>query len=116
MRRWLFLIVLTTVPVSLWAQTQEDRARSAESITAQTLAQHVGVIADDSMKGRAPPSHGLDMTAQYVIDQFTRLGPTPGGEDSTWSQRYTIPANIDFARSQLVFATDSATATAKLST
>jgi len=42
------------------------------------------------MMGRDTPSPGLDMTAQYVADQFKSFGLKPGGEKGTWFQRYEI--------------------------
>ncbi|MEE8061104.1 MAG: hypothetical protein V3T16_04715, partial [Gemmatimonadales bacterium] len=57
-------------------------------ITPEAIYQHLTVIADDSMMGRDTPSPGLDMTAQYVADQFASLGLEPGGENGTWFQRY----------------------------
>ena len=59
-------------------------------ITPEAIYQHLTVIADDSMMGRDTPSPGLDMTAQYVADQFASLGLEPGGENGTWFQRYPI--------------------------
>ena len=75
----------------LRAQTAPPRDRAAATITAGDVARHIGIIADDSMLGRDTPSRGLELTAQYVADQFqaVRLADrvVTGG---SWFQRYPI--------------------------
>jgi hypothetical protein len=81
-------LALAAGPVS--AQTAAPSDRGAASITSADVARRIGVIADDSMLGRDTPSRGLELTAQYVADQFKSFGLTPGGEDGGWFQRYPI--------------------------
>jgi hypothetical protein len=64
--------------------------KAAATITAADVAMRINIIADDSMMGRDTPSPGLEMTAQYVADQFKSFGLKPGGENGTWFQRYEI--------------------------
>ena len=78
------------VPTALAAQTDESVARSAGSITADDVAHRVGIIAHDSMLGRTTPSPGLEMTAQYVADEFSSFGLAPGGDDGSYLQRYSL--------------------------
>ena len=49
----------------------------------------MNIIADDSMMGRDTPSPGLEMTAQYVADQFKSFGLKPGGERGPGSSATT---------------------------
>jgi hypothetical protein len=42
------------------------------------------------MMGRDTPSRGLDLTAQWIADEFRRFGLTPGGDDGTFLQRYVV--------------------------
>jgi hypothetical protein len=65
-------LVLTAAPLA--AQTTPSESQAAASITAVDVARRIGIIADDSMMGRDTPSRGLDLTAQYVADQFRRFG------------------------------------------
>jgi hypothetical protein len=84
------------------AHTPADRA--AATITAESIARRVGIIAHDSMEGRDTPSRGLDLTAQWVADEFKRAGLKPGGEHGTWFQRYPINRiQVDPANSSLTF-------------
>jgi hypothetical protein len=52
--------------------------------------QKVGVISHDSMMGRANPSPGLDMTAQWIAGEFEKYGLKPGGDEGSFIQSYHI--------------------------
>lgn len=91
MRYSAVLGILVVLAAPLAAQTAAEIRAAAESITAQAIARHVGVIAHDTMLGRDTPSRGLEMTARYVADQFERLGLKPYGDDGTWFHHYRIP-------------------------
>ena len=64
--------------------------RAVESITEADVRQRIGVIADDSMRGRATPSPELDATAAYIADAFRSFGLRPGGDSGTFFQRYRV--------------------------
>src|SRR5689334_8440641 len=89
-RSSLYLTLAILAP-PLVAQSPTPGANAGASIIPADVAHHVNVIADDSMMGRDTPSHGLELTAQYVADQFKQFGLQPGGDSGTWSQRYAIP-------------------------
>lgn len=77
--------------VSLAAQQEPKPVRdAAATITAADVERRLRIIAHDSMGGRDTPSRGLDLTAQYVADEFRRFGLKPGGENGTYFQRYAI--------------------------
>ena len=61
-----------------------------DRITPALLAQHIGVLADDSMRGRATPSPQLELAARYVEAVFRRAGLAPAGEDGGFVQRFPI--------------------------
>ncbi len=78
-------------------------ASAAATITERDLTRRIAIIADDSMLGRDTPSRGLELTAQYVADEFKRFGLKPGGDSATWFQRYAITRRkIDVDRSAVV--------------
>jgi hypothetical protein len=94
--------LLVVTPSPLLAQAPKPLSAGAESITEQDVIRHIKVIADDSMLGRDTPSRGLDLTAQYVADQFATSGLKPGGDGGSWFQRYPITRrHIDAAGSSL---------------
>jgi len=63
-----------------------DETAALSSITAADLLQHIAVLADDSMEGRAPGTAGEERTVRYLTDQFQQLGLKPGNPDGTFVQ------------------------------
>jgi len=108
MRRFtlLFALALPTVSAAQAARPAKappQAARAAATIAAADVIRRIGIIADDSMLGRDTPSPGLELTAQYVADEFRRFGLAPGGDDGTWFQRYAITRRkIDIDSSAVV--------------
>jgi Zn-dependent M28 family amino/carboxypeptidase len=86
-----FLIVLVAVlPGLAAAQDRAAPGRGAAAITADDVQRRIGVIAADSMLGRATPSPQLDQVAAYIAEQFRRFGLAPGGDGGTYVQRYPL--------------------------
>jgi hypothetical protein len=101
------LAVLVSVSMAgrLSGQTGTAAAHAAGTITAQDVARRIGIIADDSMLGRDTPSRGLELTAEYVAGQFRSFGLAPGGDSSSWLQRYPVSRRrLDPARSRMVLS------------
>lgn len=69
------------------AAAEADAA--AAMIDVDDLRVRLGIIADDSMRGRATPSPELEETAMYVAEQFESFGLRPGNGDS-WVQEYPL--------------------------
>jgi hypothetical protein len=80
------LLWLLLFPTLLAAQTRA-RIQAVESITPQDVKRRVAIIADDSMLGRANPSKGLELTAEYVASEFRRAGLRPAGDNNGYLQR-----------------------------
>ena len=74
----------------LAVQTPASVQQAAQSITASDIRRRVGIIADDSMRGRDTPSPELDEVAQYLAREYRRLGLKPAGERGTFVQRYAL--------------------------
>ena len=81
---------LLLVPPLLGQAPSAAVERGASSITESAVARRIRIIADDSMGGRDTPSRGLELTAQYVANEFRRLGLQPGGDSGTYLQRYPL--------------------------
>lgn len=56
-----------------------------DAIDGVDMIRHVGVLAADEMRGRAPGSAGEDKTVEYLVEQFSAAGMQPGNGDS-WTQ------------------------------
>jgi hypothetical protein len=111
------LAALTLAAGPLAAQAAEPAAPAdaASTITTSDVARRVGILAHDSMLGRDTPSRGLELTAQYVADQFRRFGLRPGGENGGWLQRYPITRRrLQLASSHVVLKIGGTSATAAL--
>jgi len=62
----------------------------ATHITSARVAEIVGVLADDSMQGRATPSPELEQAASWVSEAFRRAGLRPAGDTGDYIQRFTV--------------------------
>jgi len=62
-------------------------------VTPSALRAHVSFLASDVLEGRATPSRGLDVAAEYVAAQFRRAGLVPAGDDG-----YFQTANWQYAQ------------------
>ncbi|HKV74345.1 MAG TPA: M28 family peptidase [Gemmatimonadales bacterium] len=92
MRRLIALspVAVFALPLALAAQTSPALKSAAATITEADVRKRIFIIADDSMQGRDTPSRGLDLTAQYVADQFKKAGLKPGGMDGSWFVKYQV--------------------------
>jgi hypothetical protein len=50
-------------------------------IAADSLRKNLSYLASDQLEGRATPSRGLDLAAEYVAAQFKGAGLAPAGDD-----------------------------------
>jgi hypothetical protein len=73
-------------------------AQDPRLVTADLVARHVGVLADDSMRGRATPSPELEKAAAYVAAVFRRAGLEALGDSGGYLQRYPIGRESAAAR------------------
>src|SRR6266700_1350312 len=88
--RYRLALLLALLPGPVAAQRLVPVARGTASITAADVQRRIGIIADDSMLGRATPSPQLDAVAAYVAGEFQRFGLKPGGDSGTYFQHYPL--------------------------
>src|SRR5206468_11001270 len=88
--RYRLALLLAVLSGTAAAQRQGPAARGAASIVATDVQRRIGIIADDSMLGRATPSPQLDAVAAYVAGEFHRFGLKPGGDSGTYFQHYPL--------------------------
>ncbi|HEY6328935.1 MAG TPA: peptidase M28, partial [Blastocatellia bacterium] len=53
------------------------------AIGAATLMDEIKTLSSDEFEGRAPGTHGEDLSIHYVADQFKKVGLQPGNPDGT---------------------------------
>ena len=71
-------------------------------ISAEDFAQHVKVLSSDEFGGRAPGTPGEQMTADYLVAQFQRLGLQPGNGDSWFQDVPMVETTADESTSSAV--------------
>ena len=65
-------------------------AAALAAITAEDLLNHIKVLASDEFEGRAPGSHGEDLSVDYIRSQFKALGLQPGNPNGTYVQEVPL--------------------------
>ncbi len=80
MRVFLFLAAaLTTFAAD--AKLTPEMQTVVSHVSADSLRGNLSFIASDMLEGRATPSRGLDLAAEYIAAQFRRAGLEPAGDD-----------------------------------
>jgi Zn-dependent M28 family amino/carboxypeptidase len=81
--------LLITAGIALGACNQPGNHTSADvdstalkTISAESFAKHISVLAADSLEGRKPFSAGEEKTIRYLEEQFRQLGLKPGNGES----------------------------------
>ena len=67
-----------------------DLHPAIDSITSTDLLAHIKTLASDEYEGRAPGTHGEDLTVAYLTDQFKKMGLKPGNPDGTYIQKVPL--------------------------
>lgn len=81
-------------------------AEAAATISEDGFLEKVGIMAHDSMLGRDTPSRGLNMTAEWIAREFSRLGLEPGGDGGSFLQGYSVQRVVpDIGRSSALSST-----------
>src|SRR6476469_9318759 len=63
---------------------------SLDAITPDGLLAHIKVLASDEYEGRAPGSHGEELSVQYLSNEMKKLGLAPGNPDGTYVQEVPL--------------------------
>jgi hypothetical protein len=66
----------------------EMLAKAAASLTANGMARHVKVLADDTFEGREAGKRGGRAAAAYIVEQIEGLGFEPAGDSGTYYQSF----------------------------
>jgi hypothetical protein len=74
-------IILFAAATWAAAQSPPPEQQIASRLTAAGLKGAVSFLASDALEGRATPSRGLDIAAEYIASQFRRAGLEPAGDD-----------------------------------
>src|SRR5580698_7564566 len=94
----LFLALLLGADLSPQMQSALDH------ISAQSLRGHLSFIASDLLEGRATPSRGLDLAAEYIAAQFRRAGLEPVGDDGYFQTAALIEREPNWDGFEMTFS------------
>ena len=75
------------------------------AITAEDMAKRIKTLSDDAFEGRGPGAPVGELTADWLAQEFARIGVQPGGENGTYFQTVgMVEQSLDEAKSSLSFA------------
>lgn len=89
----LLLLCLPFATTLAMAQKTDESARYAELITKQGLKEKLSVIASAEMEGRETASPGQRRAAEYIEEQFKKMGLKPGNGKS-YQQLFPVYQDI----------------------
>jgi Zn-dependent M28 family amino/carboxypeptidase len=80
-----------------------DAAVAFPAIDGNHVLDHTKTLASDEYEGRAPGTHGEDLTVAYISDQFKKVGLKPGNPDGTYIQKVPMVGIVTDQKSVLSF-------------
>ncbi len=95
MRRFLLLFVSFALCAADKAELPPHVHKMLEHISAESMKGNLSFLASDLLEGRATPSRGLDLAAEFIASQYRRAGLEPLGDDGyfqTAKYRQIFPA------------------------
>jgi hypothetical protein len=108
------VVALLLLSSALLAQAPVQRA--VQTISPDDIRRRIGIIADDSMRGRDTPSPELEKVASYIAREYRRLGLKPAGDSGTFLQRYSLDRVQIVAESSAAFVHGAGDVTLKYGT
>src|SRR6476646_6502470 len=60
------------------------------AISTNELVRHTAVLSSDTFEGRAPGTPGENLTVDYLVSEYKRLGLQPGNPDGTYIQKVPL--------------------------
>jgi|HubBroStandDraft_6_1064221.scaffolds.fasta_scaffold15401_2 Zn-dependent M28 family amino/carboxypeptidase len=82
------LSVFSALPIS--SGSQRGSGPDFSAIKSESLLDEIRTLSSDEFEGRAPGTHGEDLSIHYVADQFKKAGLEPGNTDGTYFQKVPL--------------------------
>ncbi len=73
------------------------------AIDGRAVLEHTKTLASDEFEGRAPGTHGEELTVAYIADQFKKAGLKPGNPDGTYVQKVPMVGIVTDQKAVLSF-------------
>ena len=84
------LLLAAALPVSAQPPIDPAIKPSLDAITPDGLLAHIKMLSSDEFEGRAPGSHGEELSVQYLTNEMRKLGLAPGNPDGTYVQEVPL--------------------------
>ena len=85
---------------------------AVEHVRADSLRGDLAFLSSDLLEGRATPSRGLDIAAEYIAAQFRRAGIEPGGVDGYFQSARLLVLETNMTGFELRLSHDKQSVTA----
>ena len=79
-------MITALLSLTLALQAPPALPKYVDRINAKDLREYVTYLASDELEGRATPSKGLDLAAEYIAKQFKQIGVAPGVGNSYFQE------------------------------
>ena len=90
-----FLSCLATLQATAQKTGISKNVRAAmDRVDTNTIRSHIAYLADDRLKGRLPGTEGYQIAVDYVVDQFKKMGVSPGGDNGGYTQKLVIRRSV----------------------
>jgi Zn-dependent M28 family amino/carboxypeptidase len=94
MRRFLLLLAVLAFSLvcAVLSCVQSPKAEKVAfpEIDGSAVLQHTKVLASDEFEGRAPGTRGEELSVNYIVEQFKKLGLKPGNMDGSYIQKVPL--------------------------
>src|ERR1051325_2428636 len=92
---WTFVLVAVVAVMLMGSACTGPRAAgdaqpAATAISTNGLVEHIAVLSSDKFEGRAPGTPGENLTVDYLVSEYKRLGLRPGNPDGTYIQKVPL--------------------------
>lgn len=63
-----------------------DIKKASDSISGQEMLRHIKRLSSDEFEGRGPATRGEELTIDYLVSEFKKIGLEPGNPNGAWAQ------------------------------
>lgn len=74
----------------LFQHSYSQKLKKADKAIINNLQTHIGFLADDKLEGRRAGTEGETKASGYIVEEFTKTGLSPKGDNETFLQQFEI--------------------------
>lgn len=84
------ITILSILLLIVACQPSANLDDAVQSITEQSLLNHIEILSSDDFEGRAPATRGDSLTIDYMVGQLEQMGIDPGMSDGSYIQEVPL--------------------------